>query len=209
MVCILFLKLGSFWLLFFISQAPKRQKGNGDSNTEEYMETETGLIGRNAPHGNKSAAGGAKNAQQGAVVAAQRQNDDKPELRDDTCSVFISNLAYTLDDPETKVKEIFESCGPVIQVRLVTGNRGNFRGYGYVQFESVVSVPEALKLDRKEVGGRPMFVSPCVDKNKNPEFKVSTHALICSYLNTTQSLKFISLGRINGLFSSSPDYLTF
>lgn len=152
--------------------APKRQKGNGDSNTEEYMETETGLFGKNASPGNKSAPAGAKNAQQGAVVTAQRQNDDKPELRDDSCSVFISNLGYTLDDPETKLKALFESCGPIRQVRLVTGNRGNFRGYGYVQFESVVSVPEALKLDRKEVEGRPMFVSPCVDKNKNPEFKV-------------------------------------
>ncbi|XP_015240538.1 PREDICTED: squamous cell carcinoma antigen recognized by T-cells 3 [Cyprinodon variegatus] len=149
--------------------APKRQKGNGD-NTEEYMETETG--GRNAPPGYKPTQDGAKNAQQGAVAAAQRQNDDKPELRDDSCSVFISNLAYTLEDPEPKLKALFESCGPIRQVRLVTSNRGNFKGYGYVQFESVVSVAEALKMDRKELEGRPMFVSPCVDKNKNPEFKV-------------------------------------
>ncbi|XP_012719003.2 squamous cell carcinoma antigen recognized by T-cells 3 [Fundulus heteroclitus] len=152
--------------------APKRQKGNGDNNTDEYMETDTGLFGRNAPSGNKAAAGGAKHAQQGAVVVAQRHNDDQPELRDESCSVFISNLAYTLEEPEAKLEAVFERCGPVKQVRLVTGNRGNFRGYGYVQFESAVSVAEALKLDRTEVGGRPMFVSPCVDKNKNPEFKV-------------------------------------
>uniref|UniRef100_A0A3Q2QRI7 Spliceosome associated factor 3, U4/U6 recycling protein n=1 Tax=Fundulus heteroclitus TaxID=8078 RepID=A0A3Q2QRI7_FUNHE len=152
--------------------APKRQKGNGDNNTDEYMETDTGLFGRNAPSGNKAAAGGAKHAQQGAAVAAQRHNDDQPELRDESCSVFISNLAYTLEEPEAKLEAVFERCGPVKQVRLVTGNRGNFRGYGYVQFESAVSVAEALKLDRTEVGGRPMFVSPCVDKNKNPEFKV-------------------------------------
>ncbi|KAM4579006.1 squamous cell carcinoma antigen recognized by T-cells 3 [Fundulus diaphanus] len=150
--------------------APKRQKGNGDSNTDEYMETDTGLFGRNAPSGNKAAPGGAKHAQQGG--GAQRHNDDQPELRDESCSVFISNLAYTLEDPEAKLEALFERCGPVKQVRLVSGNRGNFRGYGYVQFESAVSVAEALKLDRTEVGGRPMFVSPCVDKNKNPEFKV-------------------------------------
>ncbi|XP_054904958.1 squamous cell carcinoma antigen recognized by T-cells 3 [Poeciliopsis prolifica] len=150
--------------------APKRQRGNGDNNADEYMETETGLFGRNAPPGNKS--GGARNAQQGAAVAAQRQNDDRRELRDDTCSVFISNLAYTLEDPEARLKSLFESCGPIRQVRLITGNRGISRGYGYVQFESAASVPDALKLDRKEVEGRPMFVSPCVDKNKNPEFKV-------------------------------------
>uniref|UniRef100_A0A673GQ77 Spliceosome associated factor 3, U4/U6 recycling protein n=1 Tax=Sinocyclocheilus rhinocerous TaxID=307959 RepID=A0A673GQ77_9TELE len=39
-------------------------------------------------------------------------------------------------------------------------------------FEDRLAVPEALKLDRQEVDGRPMYVSPCVDKNKNPDFKV-------------------------------------
>ncbi|XP_007559198.1 squamous cell carcinoma antigen recognized by T-cells 3 [Poecilia formosa] len=152
--------------------APKRQRGNGDNNPDEYMETETGLFGRNAPPGNKPGPGGARNAQQGSAVAAQRQNDDRRELRDDSCSVFISNLAYTLEDPEAKLKLLFESCGPIRRVQLITGNRGISRGYGYVQFESAAAVPEALKLDRKEVEGRPMFVSPCVDKTKNPEFKV-------------------------------------
>ncbi|TKS78710.1 Squamous cell carcinoma antigen recognized by T-cells 3 [Collichthys lucidus] len=144
-------------------QAPKRHRGNGNQATEEYMETETGLFGRNAPPGFKPPPPGAKRAQQG---------DDKPELRNDNSSVFISNLAYTLEEPEAKLRTLFETCGPIKQVRPVFSNKGNFKGYGYVQFESTVSVPEALKLDRREVEGRPMFVSPCVDKNKNPEFKV-------------------------------------
>uniref|UniRef100_A0AAV2MSC0 Spliceosome associated factor 3, U4/U6 recycling protein n=1 Tax=Knipowitschia caucasica TaxID=637954 RepID=A0AAV2MSC0_KNICA len=58
------------------------------------------------------------------------------------------------------------------QPELLFSNKGGFKGYGYVQFESQVCVPEALKLDRKDVEGRPMFVSPCVDKSKNPDFKV-------------------------------------
>uniref|UniRef100_A0A8C9WYD2 Spliceosome associated factor 3, U4/U6 recycling protein n=1 Tax=Sander lucioperca TaxID=283035 RepID=A0A8C9WYD2_SANLU len=102
----------------------------------------------------------------------QPKNDDKQELRNDNSSVFISNLAYTLKEPEAKLRTQFETCGPIKQVRPVFGNKGTFKGYGYVQFESPVSVPEALKLDRREVEGRPMFVSPCVDKNKNPDFKV-------------------------------------
>uniref|UniRef100_A0A671X856 Spliceosome associated factor 3, U4/U6 recycling protein n=1 Tax=Sparus aurata TaxID=8175 RepID=A0A671X856_SPAAU len=102
----------------------------------------------------------------------KRQNDDKPELRNDNCSVFISNLTYTLEEPEAKLRTLFEICGPIKQIRPVFSNKGGFKGYGYVQFESSVSVPEALKLDRREVEGRPMFVSPCVDKNKNPDFKV-------------------------------------
>ncbi|XP_074494100.1 squamous cell carcinoma antigen recognized by T-cells 3 [Sebastes fasciatus] len=153
-------------------QAPKRQRGNGDQTAEEYMETETGLFGRNAPPGYKPAAHGNKRAQHGAAAAAQKQNDEKPELRNDNSSVFISNLAYTLEEPEAKLRTLFETCGPIEQVRPVFSNKGTFKGYCYVQFESTVSVAEALKLDRREVEGRPMFVSPCVDKNKNPDFKI-------------------------------------
>lgn len=160
-------------------QASKRHRGNVDQTTEEYMETETGLFGKNAPPGFKPAPPGfkpappgAKKARQGVEAVAQRQSDDKPELRNDNSSVFISNLAYTLEEPEAKLRTLFETCGPINQIRLVFSNKGNFKGYGYVQFESTVSVPEALKLDRREVEGRPMFVSPCVDKNKNPDFKV-------------------------------------
>ncbi|XP_037536347.1 squamous cell carcinoma antigen recognized by T-cells 3 [Nematolebias whitei] len=152
--------------------APKRQRADGGNNTDEYMETETGLSGRNAPPGYKPAPGSTKHPQQAPLVSSQRQNDDKPELRDDSSSVFISNLTYTLEEPEAKLKTLFESCGPIKQIRPIFSNKGSFKGYGYVQFESVASVPEALKLDRQEVEGRPMFVSPCVDKNKNPDFKV-------------------------------------
>uniref|UniRef100_A0AAQ5YTQ4 RRM domain-containing protein n=1 Tax=Amphiprion ocellaris TaxID=80972 RepID=A0AAQ5YTQ4_AMPOC len=152
--------------------APKRHRGNGDHTTDEYMETETGLFGRNAPPGYKPGPPGNKKVQQAAAATPQRQKDDNPELRNDNTSVFISNLAYTLEEPESKLRTLFETCGPITQIRPVFSNKGTFKGYCYVQFESPVSVPEALKLDRREVEGRPMFVSPCVDKNKNPDFKV-------------------------------------
>uniref|UniRef100_A0A8C8A457 Spliceosome associated factor 3, U4/U6 recycling protein n=1 Tax=Oryzias sinensis TaxID=183150 RepID=A0A8C8A457_9TELE len=149
---------------------PKRRRGNVDGTTDEYMETETGLFGRNAPRTKPSA--GLKKAPPGHGDAAEKQNDDKSELRDDCCSVFISNLAFTLQEPEATLKALFESCGSIAQVRPIFGHRGVFRGYCYVQFESPASVTEALKLDRRELEGRPMFVSPCVDKNKNPDFKI-------------------------------------
>ncbi|XP_069565465.1 squamous cell carcinoma antigen recognized by T-cells 3 [Brachyistius frenatus] len=152
--------------------APKRHRGNGHHTADEDMETETGLLGRKAPPGYRPAPPGTKKAPQGPAAAPQRQNDDKPELRNDNASVFISNLAYTLDEPEAKLRTLFETCGPTKQIRPVFSNKGSFKGYCYVQFESPSSVSEALKLDRRDVEGRPMFVSPCVDKNKNPDFKV-------------------------------------
>lgn len=151
-------------------QVSKRHKGNGEQMSEELMETETGLFGKRAPPGFKPAPQGSKTDSVRSV--AQKEKYDKPELRNDNCSVFISNLAYTLEEPETKLRTLFESCGPVKQIRPIFNNKGTFKGYGYVQFDSQLSVCEALKLDRKDVEGRPMFVSPCVDKNKNPDFKV-------------------------------------
>ncbi|XP_061907280.1 squamous cell carcinoma antigen recognized by T-cells 3 [Entelurus aequoreus] len=149
--------------------APKRHRGKGEQSTEEYMETDVGHFGKKAPPGYKGSAPANNKSQQ---ASARNQSNDKTELRNDSNSVFVSNMTYTLEEPDAKLRTLFETCGPVKQIRLVSSNKGIFKGYGYVQFESAVSVPEALKLDRSEVEGRPMFVSPCVDKTKNPDFKV-------------------------------------
>ncbi|XP_019717391.1 squamous cell carcinoma antigen recognized by T-cells 3-like [Hippocampus comes] len=151
-------------------QAPKRHRGNGEQSKEEDILTLEIDLHEKAPPGYKgSARPGFNKAQQ---ASAQQQSDDKTELRNDDSSVFVSNLSYTLDEPEARLRTLFETCGTVKQIRLVSTNKGTFKGYGYVQFESSESVSEALKLDRQQVEGRPMFVSPCVDKNKNPDFKM-------------------------------------
>ncbi|XP_052611002.1 squamous cell carcinoma antigen recognized by T-cells 3 isoform X4 [Peromyscus californicus insignis] len=90
----------------------------------------------------------------------------------DSVTVFVSNLPYSMDEPEVKLRPLFEACGEVVQIRPVFSNRGDFRGYCYVEFKEEKSAHQALELDRKNVEGRPMFVSPCVDKSKNPDFKV-------------------------------------
>lgn len=90
----------------------------------------------------------------------------------DRVTVFVSNLPYSMDEPEVKLRPLFEACGEVVQIRPVFSNRGDFRGYCYVEFKEEKSAQQALELDRKNVEGRPMFVSPCVDKSKNPDFKV-------------------------------------
>lgn len=90
----------------------------------------------------------------------------------DNVTVFVSNLSYNMAEPEVKLKELFESCGEVAEIRPVFSNKGTFRGYCYVEFKEEKSAHQALGLDRQAVEGRPMFVSPCVDKNKHPDFKV-------------------------------------
>lgn len=147
----------------------KRHRGEEDAS-EEQMETEDGLFGRRAPPQHKQETPAAAKNQQ-VAREVKKTAARTPDERNDSCSVFISNLAFNMEDPEGKLKAAFESCGTVVQVRPVFAAKGAFRGYCYVQFEDELGAREALKLDRQEVDGRPMFVSPCIDKSKNPDFK--------------------------------------
>ncbi|MCI4392483.1 hypothetical protein PGIGA_G00146400 [Pangasianodon gigas] len=148
----------------------KRHRGEEDVS-EEQMETESGLHGRRAPPQHKTETPAARKNQQ-VVTEVKNTPARMPDERSDLNSVFVSNLAFNLEDPEGKMRAAFGSCGTIMQVRPVFTAKGAFRGYCYVQFEDELAAREALKLDRQEVAGRPMFVSPCVDKSKNPDFKV-------------------------------------
>nr|XP_005909698.1 PREDICTED: squamous cell carcinoma antigen recognized by T-cells 3 [Bos mutus] len=90
----------------------------------------------------------------------------------DGVTVFVSNLPYGRGEPAATLRPLFEACGDVVEVRPIFSNRGDFRGYCYVEFREEAAALQALQLDRQSVEGRPMFVSPCVDKSKNPDFKV-------------------------------------
>ncbi|NXW67907.1 SART3 protein, partial [Hirundo rustica] len=145
----------------------KRQRGESDGVLpEEDMEVETGLFGRS-----EKPAGPAIPKEK-----ASTSRKDVPKVFHDSSkdkvTVFVSNLSYTMAEPEAKLRELFGGCGEVVEIRAVFNNKGTFRGYGYVQFQEEEAARQALALDRTAVEGRPMFVSPCVDKNKNPDFKV-------------------------------------
>ncbi|NXL91801.1 SART3 protein, partial [Alectura lathami] len=150
-------------------QPSKRHKGDGDGLLlEEDMELETGLLGRSRAEKADRPANQKEKASTGRKDIPKVLHDSSK----DSITVFVSNLAYTMAEPEVKLKELFEGCGEVAQVRPVFSNKGTFRGYCYVEFKEERAALQALGLDRRVVEGRPMFVSPCVDKNKNPDFKV-------------------------------------
>ncbi|KAM6155289.1 squamous cell carcinoma antigen recognized by T-cells 3 isoform 2-T2 [Rhynchocyon petersi] len=107
--------------------------------------------------------------------AASLKRDLAKVLHDsskESITVFVSNLPYSLKEPESNLRPLFETCGEVAEIRPIYSKRGDFRGYCYVEFKDEKAALQALELDRKDVEGRPMFVSPCVDKSKNPDFKV-------------------------------------
>ncbi|NXJ20174.1 SART3 protein, partial [Dicrurus megarhynchus] len=145
----------------------KRHRGEGDGVLpEEDMEVETGLFGRSEkPDGPAIPKEKASTSRKDIPKVFHDSSKDK-------VTVFVSNLSYTMAEPEAKLRELFGSCGEVVEIRAVFNNKGTFRGYCYVQFKEEEAARQALALDRTAVEGRPMFVSPCVDKNKNPDFKV-------------------------------------
>lgn len=132
-----------------------------EDNEKEEMETEVGLFGRKAASMDKS-----------KPPATKELPKVLHDANKDNITVFVSNLSFNISDPEQKLKDVFSGCGEITEVRVVYNNKGTFRGYCYVQFTNEKSALDALKLDRQEINGRPMFVSPCVDKNKQPDFKV-------------------------------------
>lgn len=130
-------------------------------NTE--LEIELGLFGRKADLKPKEEGAAAKWKDTPKVL-----HDSKKE----SFTVFVSNLSYNMAEPEAKLHGLFTSCGEVCDVRAIYSNKGTFRGYCYVEFRDERSALQAFELDRTIVEGRPMFVSPYVDKSKNPDFKV-------------------------------------
>uniref|UniRef100_K7F3P6 Spliceosome associated factor 3, U4/U6 recycling protein n=1 Tax=Pelodiscus sinensis TaxID=13735 RepID=K7F3P6_PELSI len=144
-------------------QPNKRYKGDGDSalaeEEAEDMEVETGLFGRSTPVRPNASS------KQKEKAAASRKEAPRVlhDSSKDNVTVFVSNLLYSMADPEVKLKELFESCGEVVEIRPIFSN---------VEFMDEKSALQALGLDRRIVEGRPMFVSPCVDKNRNPDFKM-------------------------------------
>ncbi|XP_063769347.1 squamous cell carcinoma antigen recognized by T-cells 3 [Pseudophryne corroboree] len=145
------------------------KKSKGEATFEDHeiedMETEIGLFGRSTSTTVQSAA-------KQKPPAAKEPHKVLHGINKDTVTVFVSNLPFNMHEPEQQLRNMFSGCGEISQIRVVHSNKGFFRGYCYVEFTEEKSTHDALKLDRQEVNGRPMFVSPCVDKNKNPDFKV-------------------------------------
>uniref|UniRef100_A0A8C4M6H5 Spliceosome associated factor 3, U4/U6 recycling protein n=1 Tax=Equus asinus TaxID=9793 RepID=A0A8C4M6H5_EQUAS len=148
----------------------RRRLGNSvpPAGDAQGLEAQTGLFGKSAP-------GDVDSPSKQKERAAALKRDMPKVLHDsskDSITVFVSNLPYSMGEPAAQLRPLFEACGEVVDVRPIFSSRGDFRGYCYVEFKEERSAQQALELDRKDVEGRPMFVSPCVDKSKNPDFKV-------------------------------------
>uniref|UniRef100_A0A336LAX3 CSON007542 protein n=1 Tax=Culicoides sonorensis TaxID=179676 RepID=A0A336LAX3_CULSO len=98
--------------------------------------------------------------------------DTEIDKSKDHVTVFFSNLNY--DITEDKIKENFPEL-TIKSVNLIKNVTGKTRGFGYIELESEVDVQKALGLDRKEIDGRPVYISKILrDKSERQKFKYAT-----------------------------------
>eukprot|EP00276_Gloeochaete_wittrockiana_P002121 CAMPEP_0184675714 /NCGR_PEP_ID=MMETSP0308-20130426/87941_1 /TAXON_ID=38269 /ORGANISM="Gloeochaete witrockiana, Strain SAG 46.84" /LENGTH=721 /DNA_ID=CAMNT_0027123451 /DNA_START=46 /DNA_END=2208 /DNA_ORIENTATION=- len=71
-------------------------------------------------------------------------------------TVFVGNLPFSIN--EDRLREVFEECGEIDKIRLITNADGQSKGYGYIEFSETEAVDKAIKKDRSEVDGRPIKV---------------------------------------------------
>lgn len=79
-------------------------------------------------------------------------------------TAFVVNLSF--DSTEADVQYFFEPLKP-ISVRLVSGHDGRPKGYGYVEFETLDNLKEALSYTGKPLDNRNVRVSVAEQSSRN------------------------------------------
>ena len=74
-------------------------------------------------------------------------------------TLFLNNLAYSVD--EEQIREFLGTSGPILDVRLPLKPSGEFKGFGYAEFEKFEDAQAVIKRDNEMLCGRPMFISQC------------------------------------------------
>lgn len=93
---------------------------------------------------------------------------------DNTRSVFVGNLSFTVKDEE--VRALFADCN-VESVRLVRDKASGIgKGFGFVLLKDSSSVRKALTFDKSMFGDRPLRVFKSVDKPKKTNVVRKTEA---------------------------------
>lgn len=100
---------------------------------------------------------------------AKKSTTERDPNEKDHVTVFLSNLSY--DVTEKEVRAAFSDL-QVQNVDLVMALNGRGRGFGYLELNSPAEVEKALKLDRRPINNRPVYITKVLrDKNERGSFK--------------------------------------
>jgi len=87
---------------------------------------------------------------------------DVSEKPDGCNTVFIGNLNYNISEDEVKV--FFAQCGDIVDVRWP---KGEFKGFGWVEFTTTEAPDEAIKLAGSDLMGRAIRIDYAAARKSN------------------------------------------
>jgi RNA-binding protein 23/39 len=108
-------------------------------------------------------------------VGGPQRKKEADEVTRDARTVFVSSLVVRATEQD--VRDYFEAVGKVNDVQLIKDRAGKSKGFGYVEFASLDSVPQALVLNGQNFcmkhkgcvcSGLPVVVKPS-EAEKNYE----------------------------------------
>jgi len=93
-----------------------------------------------------------------ATPKEQRPQGDRPprEENDSATSIFVGNLSYTTT--ETQLRQLFEPCGAIKEIRVAADHEGRARGFAHIDFEDNEAVRKAIQKSGTEIDGRTLRV---------------------------------------------------
>ena len=81
--------------------------------------------------------------------------------------IYVGNLPFKATEPE--LRELFEQFGEIQEIALIKDRYSNeFKGFGFITFNSQESAQNSLTLDGKEFSGRPMKVNMARENERRP-----------------------------------------
>lgn len=64
------------------------------------------------------------------------------------------------------MQSLFDGCGEIVRTRIIKGEDGNSRGFGFVDFSQVEFARAAINKSGEKVNGRPIHVDYSIPREK-------------------------------------------
>ena len=82
--------------------------------------------------------------------------DSKPSAKDATNTIYVRNMSYSTS--EDKIRDFFDQCGYIEEIRLAVGTGGYSKGFAHIEFDNVESSKRAIELSGNRLDGRPLQI---------------------------------------------------
>ena len=80
-------------------------------------------------------------------------------------SIFIGNLSFKTN--EDGIKNLFEDCGNIIDIRIAKTSEGNPRGFAHVDFDTKQAMENALEKSGYRLDGRELRIDKTTNQPSN------------------------------------------